>query len=130
MNTNSTDEIIKKASEELKLTGREKEEFDEIKIQSDFLIEVQEMMDKNGMNRQALASTLEVSRSYITQLFNGDKKINLRLIKKLQDIFGLKVVITFNGAQKEKVVSKDIKNSIETSNQTWNYTGNKVAEGK
>lgn len=55
-----------------------------------------ELEKKNGkpMKKKDLAKALETSPSYITQLFRGDKLINLTMLARIQDVFNITFEIT------------------------------------
>ena len=55
-----------------------------------FLSEVEEYhSDGKNIKRNELASKLEVSPSYITQLFKGDKLLNFTMLAKIQKAFNI-----------------------------------------
>lgn len=53
------------------------------------LSEVERLCEENGMKKKDLAKAIGTSPSYVTQLFNGDKLINLETIAKLQKVFNI-----------------------------------------
>lgn len=55
-----------------------------------YLSEVDRLIDEMKMSKKELAEKLGVSASYITQLFKGEKILNLEMIAKLQIAFNLK----------------------------------------
>jgi transcriptional regulator with XRE-family HTH domain len=57
-----------------------------------FLSEIEKLHTHTPLKKSELAKKLETSASYITQLFNGDKLINLTTLAKLQKVYD----ITFN----------------------------------
>ena len=68
----------------------EKLEFEAEIIHLDIINCVLGMMKEKGITKAELARELKTSKSYITQLFSGDKLINLKLLAKLQRIFNVK----------------------------------------
>lgn len=46
------------------------------------------------ITKKELAQLLETSPSYITQLYNGDKLMNLEMISRIQEAFNLEFEIT------------------------------------
>lgn len=52
-----------------------------------FLSEVERMSDEKGYSRKLLAQLIGTSASYITQLFRGNKTINIETIAKFQRVF-------------------------------------------
>ena len=68
----------------------EKLDFEAQMIQQDFIARLTEIMKFKGINsKKELAGLLGTSPSYITQLFSGEKLINLKFLAKLQNILGL-----------------------------------------
>jgi len=65
-------------------------EFEAEMIHLDIMHEIQYLMDKYDINRTQLAKFLNVTKGYITQLFSGDKLINLKTLAKIQRIFKIK----------------------------------------
>lgn len=66
-------------------------------IQLDILYEISELMKKNHevSNRTALARRLGKSKGFVSQLFSGDKALNLKMIAQLQEIFDVKFIPSF-----------------------------------
>jgi ribosome-binding protein aMBF1 (putative translation factor) len=87
----------------LNFTSEEKQRFEEIKIQLDFLRLIQKEMNYQDMSRQDLANILGVNRSFVSQLFSGSKKINLRIIQKMKDALGIEISITVKKRQQQKM---------------------------
>ena len=54
-----------------------------------FLSEVERISEEEGLNRKELAALIGTSPSYLTQLFRGNKIINLQTIAKFQKVFDL-----------------------------------------
>ncbi len=94
MNTKSDKEFQKRFIDALSpKTQEDRIQFEAEKIHLDLIFLLKEMMEKRGLNRKQLAELLGVSPSYLTQLFTGDKLINLKTIARLQEIFGVKFKI-------------------------------------
>jgi len=49
-----------------------------------FLSEAQKAMDRNGWTRKRLAKEIGTSASYLTQLFRGDRLLNLKTVAKIE----------------------------------------------
>ena len=69
-------------------------EFEVEMIHLDIMSHVRQLMENQGMNKTMLAEQLQTSKGYISQLFSGDKIINLKLLVKLQRIFNVQFTIT------------------------------------
>lgn len=69
-----------------------------------------------------LAKALDTSPSYITQLYRGDKLINLTMLAKIQDAFGITFEITAKpniSYYEKKDDSYEIASDIKTNNQQF-----------
>lgn len=72
-------------------SDKAKLEFEAKMIHLDFIAKLQELMEvKNINNKKELADLLETSPSFVTQLFSGEKLINLKLLAKLQRVLDIK----------------------------------------
>lgn len=75
-------------------SDKEKLEFEAQMIHLDFISRLQELMKfKNINNKKELADLLETSPSFVTQLFSGEKLINLKHLAKLQRALDIKYAI-------------------------------------
>ena len=59
-----------------------------------FLAEVEKITDEREISRRQLAKLLGTSASYITQIFQGNKVINLDLLARIQRALDIKFEIT------------------------------------
>lgn len=59
-----------------------------------FVNEIQKSMDGQGINKAALAERIGTSKSYITQLFRGDKVVNMAFLAKAQKALGIEFKIS------------------------------------
>jgi len=66
-----------------------------------FLSHIEIRCKQLGWNRKQLAQKTGTSASYITQLFRGDKMVNLTLLAKFQEVLGIEFEIS------AKLVSSD-----------------------
>lgn len=57
------------------------------------------------ITKKELAQLLETSPSYITQLYNGDKLMNLEMISRIQAAFNLEFEITVKQQPKQRVTT-------------------------
>lgn len=58
-----------------------------------FLSEVEIYIDKKGIKKSDLAKMIGTSKSYITQLFRGDKMVNMELLARLEYALGIEFKI-------------------------------------
>lgn len=68
---------------------KEKLEHDAKMIMFRFISEIEKLNQEKPMKKKDLAKALGTSASYITQLYRGDKLINLTTLAKLQDVYNL-----------------------------------------
>lgn len=67
-----------------------------------FLDKIQKVADKKKLNRKELAAKIGTSASYITQLFRGDKLVNMTTLAKFQKELEFKFEISIAGELNEK----------------------------
>jgi transcriptional regulator with XRE-family HTH domain len=54
-----------------------------------FIKTIEQIMSQEGINKAELALKLNTSKSYITQLFSGDKLVNMKTLGKIQRILNV-----------------------------------------
>ena len=94
----------------------DKLEFETSLIHLDIIDNIIELMNERGYTKARLAKELKTSKSYITQLFSGDKLVNLHLIAKLQRIFGVKFSFNWNIVDEYEEYNETPKNIFELYN--------------
>jgi len=80
----------------------EKIQFEAEMIHLDLIEEISKLMESKGMKRADLAKALGTTKGYVTQLFSGDRLLNMKTLAKLQTIFDVKVKIEFLEKKKHK----------------------------
>lgn len=84
-----------------------------------FLDKIQEKADEKELNRKDLAQKIGTSASYITQLFRGDKLINLTSLAKFQKELGFKFTISIENEKpfslKEGNIAKYLRRIVKDS---------------
>lgn len=75
-------------------SDNEKLKFETEIIQLDFMSYLDNLMKLNNLSKTDLAKKMKKSSSFITQLFSGDKQLNLKHIALFQRIFGVKFEIS------------------------------------
>ena len=93
MNTKSQNPFdIKESFDQIfnSFTSEEKNENDARLIMFRFLDIIERRSEMLGLNRKQLAEKVGTSASYITQLFRGDKLINMPTLAKFQTALGIK----------------------------------------
>lgn len=96
---------IKTAFDQLfnNLTEKEKVESEAKLIMFRFLSLIEDKSKSLGLSRKQLAEKIGTSPSFITQLFRGDKLVNLLTLAKFQNVLDLKFDITDKKSYEEKV---------------------------
>jgi len=99
----TTDQIITEFKKILSLTPEEKIDLDARLLAFKFMSLIEEAMNQKGLTRAQLAKRIGTSKSYITQLFRGDKAPNWRLLSKIAQVLEIDFFIC----------TKDYVNSLE-----------------
>ena len=86
----------------------EKIEHDAQMISYRFLSQVEKICEEKNIKKKDLADILGTSRSYITQLFRGNKQVNTYILAKLEDALGISFEINakLNEDSKEGLLAK------------------------
>jgi len=106
MNTKSNDpQKIKEAFDQFfnSFTVEEKFESDARLLMFRFLSIIEVRCEELGWNRKQLAEKVGTSASYITQLYRGDKLINMLTLAKFQKVLGLEFEIDEKKSYEETV---------------------------
>lgn len=107
------------------IDSKEDLEHDAKMIMYRFLSEVERVSEEEGLNRKELAARIGTSPSYLTQLFRGNKIINLQTIAKFQKVFDLTFEINAVSNNPEEVFSPiKVGNICEQQNEVtgfWAY---------
>jgi transcriptional regulator with XRE-family HTH domain len=125
--------MIKELGEALKFENEE--DRIEVKasfIQIDILKEVKILMKEQNISRTELALKLKKSKSFVSQLFSGDKALNLKMIAQFQEIFNAKFIPSFkNYSEYNKFSKNDYADDnyvrITTISNLKDYEDNKAA---
>ena len=110
MNTTlKTKEEIKKSFDDLLGFKNEKEAdaHNEYMLMFRFLSEVEGIMEEKDMTKKKLATLIGTSASYVTQIFNGNKIVNLDTLAKIERALDIKFDIKAKGEELE-IESSDI----------------------
>ena len=102
-------------------TKKEEIEHEAKMIMFRFFSELEKINCENPIKKKELAQALKTSASYITQLYQGDKLINLLTLAKVQDAYN----ITFD--IKAKHNTENYKEEIEQSYNSY-FSENKMAD--
>jgi len=81
-------------------------------------------MEAKNISRTELAVKLKKSKSFVSQLFSGDKALNLKMIAQFQEIFDAKFIPSFKDYS-EYLVTRNFSKSIyikNNENEGWEHT--------
>lgn len=73
----------------------ERDQLSDEMISLDFLEKIRQEIDNRKISKKELANRLGTSPSYVTQLFQGDKLINVRLLTKIKRALGGRIEILY-----------------------------------
>jgi len=93
MNTKSN-EILDKFNELFQTTPEEQEELDAQLLAYSFISIIEEAMEQKGINRAELAQRVGTSKSFITQLFRGDRTPSWKFLAKAAKALELEFVVS------------------------------------
>ena len=59
-----------------------------------FLSEIERLMEERGLNKRKLAEAVGTSPSYITQLFRGDRLLNIDMMARFENALSIRFTTT------------------------------------
>jgi transcriptional regulator with XRE-family HTH domain len=65
-------------------SSNQKAKLEEELLSLKFIATIEEILEQNDVNRSDLANILDSSKSYVSQVFSGDKMVNIRILAKIQ----------------------------------------------
>ena len=86
----------------MKLSKEDRIEIEKLLIHQELLHAMQDYMDKEKLSQNDLAKILGVSKSYISQLFHGNKVLNLEKIAQFSIEMDLKLKTKFCDREVER----------------------------
>lgn len=118
MNTTSNSKEIKEFFDDLfkENTYKEHNEREALMLHYRVMQLVEKAMDEKGWNKKILSEKTGKSQSYITQLFMGNKMVNMPLIALFQDVFKMNFRIETE-TNEEKSVTWKYKRQKPSRNQ-------------
>lgn len=131
MNTKSNKDV-KVLVENIKHTLNTISEEDQIDIEAsvlmlNFLAEIENIQKIRGIDRMSLAKSINISPSYLTQVFRGNKPLNFKTLAKIQKALNIR----FEVNSVKRKMDKNIKikqttesimsfgNEFDKNNWTW-----------
>jgi transcriptional regulator with XRE-family HTH domain len=106
----------------------EKIRHDATMISFQFISELNKILEDQEITKKKLASDINISPSYITQLFTGDKLVNCEILAKFQKTLGIRYSIV--AVDKELAVSGDIEESPKWGEEQINAFMDKFKHSK
>lgn len=101
------------------LSAEDQLDIDASVISGRFVYEIDQLRQKQGLNKKEFAEKLGVTASYLTQVFRGDKQINTKLLAKVERALDVRVeahIISANVDSRMSLVSNmyEIESTKET----------------
>lgn len=101
------------------LSEQDKLDNDAKLIMFHFLDIIERKRDKLGWTRKQLGESIGTSASYITQLFRGDKLLNMPTLAKMQKALNLKFEISEKTSYKE--MTQEVRPPVSDGKGMWFY---------
>jgi transcriptional regulator with XRE-family HTH domain len=76
------------------LSGEDKLHNEALVLSARFLEIVQEALDEQNLSRKDLAERMGVSPSYLTQLFRGNRLLNIKAVVQMERVLDIKFQVT------------------------------------
>ncbi len=111
--SNSTEEIRNEFQKLFEKSPEEQVEHRAQMLSYIFLSEAQKTMDRKGWTRKQLADEIGTSASYLTQLFRGDRLLNLKTVAKIEAALGIEFEVNATapkGVENRSGASVDYRN--------------------
>ena len=106
----STNQMINKFNELFQLTPDERDELEASLLAFKFLYLIEEAMEQKGVSKTQLAQKVGTSKSFITQLFRGDKTPSWKMLVKMARAVELDFEIC---VKNDNIPAKNKDNSFE-----------------
>lgn len=99
--------------EKIKIRSKsEKLELDEMILAARFLHSINNALDEKHMLLKEFAQQMDVSASYITQIFRGNKIPNLKFLAKAQDVLNIKFEISTSTSFENPITHRKLTKTI------------------
>ncbi len=79
-----------------------------------FLSEVEKELDRMGWTRKRLAKEIGTSASYLTQLFRGDRLLNLKTVAKIEQVLQITFEIRAKRSKQENPPETEVQKKRES----------------
>lgn len=110
-----------------KKTQDELDERDSHILMANYLSEVERIKHITGLKGKELAKKVNISHSYLSQVFRGVKPLNFLTIAKIQRVLGIKFTVKVNAQDNslcivdDEMFLKNIQQYRSSSKGTWIY---------
>lgn len=92
--TKNNENMMDSLSDLFKPRSEEKEtEHDSFMLMASFLSEIEAIQDKYKITRKELAERINITPSYLTQVFRGDKPLNFHTLAKIKRKLNLRFAV-------------------------------------
>lgn len=121
MNTKSDFDKIQEKFNQL-LSSKSEEDLikeDEYILMANYLSEIERIQKQKNINKKKLAQLINISASYLTQVFRGDKPLNFYTIAKIQRKLGIRFSV--HAVYKNKLINEAINSSISDDINLFKY---------
>lgn len=112
----NTPEKIKKAFDDLfsTITPEEQTDHEAQLLAFRFLSIIDAEMERQDVNKKALAEKVGTSQSYITQLFRGDRRPNWTILAKMQKELGITFTVSTQLEMEQRIID-----AISQAHKVW-----------
>jgi len=91
-------------------------------LKANYLSEIERIFRFEGINKKDLANKIDVSPSYLTQVFRGDKPLNFITIAKIKRALNLDIKVKVNVISEVKVIPYKVTSMQQTDAVSYNDT--------
>jgi transcriptional regulator with XRE-family HTH domain len=92
-----------------------------------FLSEIERLLDEHNLNRKELSQKIGTSASFLTQLFRGNKILNLETVAKFQNVFDVIFEIKAKPAKEARYGLPVNSNSLDLTDGKNEYSEQSVS---
>jgi len=85
-------------------------------LQANYLSEIERLYKDGGLNRRELAFKINLSPSYLSQVFGGDKPLNFLTLAKIKRALDLRFDLRASFASEKKIEVRPYMNLNESNN--------------
>lgn len=83
-------------------------------LQANYLVQIEKVMEQQGLTQKALAAKIGVSASYISQLFTADKLTNFKMLARIEQALNIEFnTITVTSVAPSAMLTHNIVNATD-----------------